>query len=313
MNFENIENFEGFKTAVLTAQHGSLTAAAKLLQITPAAASAALKKLEAQLGVRLFERSTRSMRITQQGQVLVDYATRALQLLEEGTAQITEDQRSLRGTLRMTAPSDLTRRMLLPWLDEFLALHPNVSLNLSVSDTLHDVVRDEVDVAIRYGALADSRLAARLLAPARRIACAAPAYLRAHGTPAHPRELTQHQCLTFTVRNRRYVTWRFFENGSPIEVPGSKAGRRSIDVRVDGRRTVDDADIAHHWALQGHGIIYKSELDLQDSLANGQLVQLFEGFEGEEIPLNAVMPSNRFVPARVRGVVEFLRGRFAAK
>jgi DNA-binding transcriptional LysR family regulator len=76
---------------------------------------------------------------------------------------------------------------------------------------------------------------------------------------------------------------------------------------------VDDADIAHHWALQGHGIIYKSELDLQDSLANGQLVQLFEGFEGEEIPLNAVMPSNRFVPARVRGVVEFLRGRFAAK
>jgi DNA-binding transcriptional LysR family regulator len=298
MNFENIENFEGFKTAVLTAQHGSLTAAAKLLQITPAAASAALKKLEAQLGVRLFERSTRSMRITQQGQVLVDYATRALQLLEEGTAQITEDQRSLRGTLRMTAPSDLTRRMLLPWLDEFLALHPNVSLNLSVSDTLHDVVRDEVDVAIRYGALADSRLVARLLAPARRIACAAPAYLRAHGTPAHPRELTQHQCLTFTVRNRRYVTWRFFESGS------------AIDVRVDGRRTVDDADIAHHWALQGHGIIYKSELDLKDSLTTGQLVRLFEGFEGEDIPLNAVMPSNRFVPARVRGVVEFLRGRF---
>jgi DNA-binding transcriptional LysR family regulator len=301
MNFENIENFDGLKTAVLTAQHGSLTAAAKILQITPAAASAALKKLEAQLGVRLFERSTRSMRITQQGQVLVDYATRALQLLEEGTAQITEDQRSLRGTLRMTAPSDLTRRMLLPWLDEFLALHPNVSLNLSVSDTLHDVVRDEVDVAIRYGALADSRLVARLLAPARRIACAAPAYLRAHGTPAHPRELTQHQCLTFTVRNRRYVTWRFFESGS------------AIDVRVDGRRTVDDADIAHHWTLQGHGIIYKSELDVKDTLATGQLVQLFEGFEGEEIPLNAVMPSNRFVPARVRGVVEFLRGRFAAK
>jgi DNA-binding transcriptional LysR family regulator len=160
------------------------------------------------------------------------------------------------------------------------------------------VVRDEVDLAIRYGALADSRLVARLLTPARRIACAAPAYLRAHGTPAHPRELTQHQCLTFTVRNRRYVTWRFFESGS------------AIDVRVDGRRTVDDADIAHHWALQGHGIIYKSELDLKDSLTTGQLVRLFEGFEGEDIPLNAVMPSNRFVPARVRGVVEFLRGRF---
>jgi DNA-binding transcriptional LysR family regulator len=299
MNFENIENFDGLKTAVLTAQHGSLTAAAKILQITPAAASAALKKLEAQLGVRLFERSTRSMRITQQGQVLVDYATRALQLLEEGAAQITEDQRSLRGTIRMAAPSDLTRRMLLPWLDEFLALHESVSLNLSVSDTLHDVVRDEVDVAIRYGALADSRLAARLLAPARRIACAAPAYLAAHGTPTHPRELTQHECLTFTVRNRRYSTWRFFD-----------AHGTAHEVRVDGRRTADDADIAHTWALAGRGIIYKSEVDLQETLASGALVRLFAGWEGESIPLNAVLPSNRFVPTRVRALTEFLKGKF---
>jgi DNA-binding transcriptional LysR family regulator len=106
---------------------------------------------------------------------------------------------------------------------------------------------------------------------------------------------------------------RFFAHGSLTKVPNSTAGRRSIDVRVDGRRTVDNADIAHHWALQGHGIIYKSELDLQDSLATGQLVRLFEDFQGEDIPLNAVMPSNRFVPARVRGVVEFLRGKFAYK
>ncbi|MGL4573210.1 MAG: LysR family transcriptional regulator, partial [Burkholderiaceae bacterium] len=169
MKFESIEEL---RVLVETAEHGSLTAAAKLLNFTPAAASAALKKLEARLNVRLFERSTRSMRLTPEGTVLLGYAQRALDLLREGEAQVTEDKRSLRGAIRVTAPSDLTRRILLPWLDEFLDVHQGVSLNLSVSDTLHDVVRDEVDVAIRYGELADSRLVARLLTPARRIACA---------------------------------------------------------------------------------------------------------------------------------------------
>jgi DNA-binding transcriptional LysR family regulator len=295
MKFESIEEL---RVLVETAEHGSLTAAAKILEFTPAAASAALKKLEARLNVRLFERSTRSMRLTPEGTALLGYAQRALDLLREGEAQVTEDKRSLRGAIRVTAPSDLTRRMLLPWLDEFLTLHEGVSLNLSVSDTLHDVVRDEVDVAIRYGELADSRLVARLLTPARRIACAAPAYLQAHGTPTHPRELTQHECLTFTVRNRRYSTWKFAQDGAQVE------------VRVDGRRTADDADIAHTWALQGRGIIYKSEVDLQTTLASGALVRLFAGWEGESIPLNAVLPSNRFVPARVRALVEFLKGKF---
>jgi DNA-binding transcriptional LysR family regulator len=296
MKFESIEEL---RVLVETAEHGSLTAAAKVLEFTPAAASAALKKLEARLNVRLFERSTRSMRLTPEGTALLGYAQRALDLLREGEAQVTEDKRSLRGTIRVTAPSDLTRRMLLPWLDEFLDAHPDVSLNLSVSDTLHDVVRDEVDVAIRYGELADSRLVARLLTPARRIACAAPAYLAAHGTPTHPRELTQHECLTFTVRNRRYSTWRFFD-----------ALGATHEVRVDGRRTADDADIAHTWALQGRGIIYKSEVDLQDTLASGALVKLFAEWEGESIPLSAVLPSNRFVPARVRALTEFLKSKF---
>lgn len=297
MKFENLDEL---RVLVETAERGSLTAAAKVLQYTPAAASAALKKLESRLNVRLFERSTRSMRLTAEGSALLGYAQRALDLLREGEAQITEDKRGLRGTLRVAAPSDLTRRIMLPWLDEFLDAHPDVSLTLSVSDTLHDVVRDEVDVAIRYGELADSRLVATLLTAARRVACATPAYLRTHGTPAHPHDLTRHECLTFTVRNRRYSTWRFFENGAPLE------------VRVDGRRTADDADIAHTWALAGRGIIYKSAVDLKSSFASGELTPLFAGFEGESIPLNAVLPSNRFIPARVRALVAFLREKFAA-
>jgi DNA-binding transcriptional LysR family regulator len=101
------------------------------------------------------------------------------------------------------------------------------------------------------------------------------------------------------VRNRRYSTWRFFDAASTAH-----------EVRVDGRRTADDADIAHTWALQGRGIIYKSEVDLTGTLASGALVKLFDGWQGESIPLNAVLPSNRFVPARVRALVEFLKSKF---
>jgi DNA-binding transcriptional LysR family regulator len=292
MKFESLDEL---RVLVEAAQHGSLTAAAKVLQFTPAAASAALKKLESRLSVRLFERSTRSMRLTAEGNALLGYAQRALDLLREGEAQITDDKRGLRGTLRIAAPSDLTRRILLPWLDYFLEQHANVSITLSVSDTLHDLLRDDVDVAIRYGELVDARLVATLLTPARRVACATPGYLNSHGTPVHPNDLAHHECLTFNLRNRRYSTWRFFQNNVPI------------DVRVDGRRTADDADIAHTWALAGRGIIYKSEIDLCSSFASGALIPLFPEFDGESIPLNAVLPSNRFIPARVRALVSFLR------
>lgn len=292
MNFESIGEL---RVLLETAKQGSLTAAAKVLGVTPAAASATLKRLEDRLKVRLFQRSTRSARPTAEGLTLIDYAQRALDLLREGEAQITDFQRSFRGSIRVTAPVDLSRHVLMPLFDEFLSAHPDVTLELRVSDKLLDVVRDEVDIAIRHGELSDSGLVARLLSPARRIACAAPAYLKVHGTPEHPSQLHRHQCIIFNLRGRRYTTWRFFDHDEPIE------------VQVDGRRTVDDADLAHLWALQGQGIVYKSELDLQRSIAQRKLVRLFKGLLGEKVPVHAVMPSNRFAPARVKALVDFLQ------
>src|SRR5205085_1762931 len=181
-----IENVEDVRVLVETARGGSLTAAAKVLGVTPAAASAMLKRLEAQLDARLFERSTRAMRITPQGQMLLEYATRALDLLAEGEAQLTSDTRSLVGTVRIAAPSDLARSVRLPLLDEFVAAHPGVRLALSVTDRVQDVIRDSVDVALRYGEPNDSRLAARLLFKTRRVLCASPAYLKRHGFPDSP-------------------------------------------------------------------------------------------------------------------------------
>ena len=293
-----IEKIADLRVLVQTARGGSLSAAARALGMTPAAASATLKRLETQLGTRLFERSTRAMRLTSQGQILLDYAQRAFELLAEGESQVDADRAALVGTLRVAAPSDLARNVLRPWFDEFLQSHPGVQLSLTVGDRVLDVLRDEVDLAIRYGALADSRLVARTLAAARPVLSASPAYLERHGAPASPQALAQHNCITFDRGGRRHKTWRFGRDG------------QWLDVRVDGDRSVDDASLAREWAIAGAGIILKSEIDQRRDLASGALVRLLADWETEPYPLHALLPSGRFIPNRVRALVDFLARKF---
>ena len=295
-----IENIGDLRVLVQTAHGGSLTAAARALGITPAAASATLKRLEAQLGTRLFERSTRAMRLTSPGQILLDYAQRAFELLDEGESQVDADRATLVGTVRVAAPSDLTRNVLLPLLDEFMSAHPGLQLRLSVGDRVLDVLRDEVDVAIRYGALADSRLVARTLAAARPICSASPEYLRRHPAPRTPQDLVGHNCITFDRGGRRHRAWRFCRDGQWTE------------VRVDGDRSADDASLAREWALAGKGVILKSEIDQRRDLGSGALVPLLAGWQTEPYPLHALLPSGRFVPSRVRALVDFLALKFSA-
>ena len=294
-----IENMADLHVLVQTARGGTLTAAARTLGITPAAASATLKRLEAQLGTRLFERSTRAMRLTSQGQILLDYAQRAFELLAEGESQVDADRAALVGTVRVAAPSDLTRNLLLPMFDEFMQAHPGLQLQLSVADRVLDVTRDEVDVAIRFGTLADSRLVARMLVVSSPICSASPDYLRRHGTPQTPQDLLRHNCITFDRGGRRHRAWRFCRDGQWTE------------VRVDGDRSADDASLAREWAVAGAGIVLKSEIDQRRDLASGALVPLLTGWQTEPYPLHALLPSGRFVPNRVRALVDFLAARFA--
>jgi len=295
-----IENIGDLQVLLHTASRGSLTAAAQTLGITPAAASATLKRLEAQLGTRLFERSTRAMRLTPPGQILLEYAQRAFELLAEGEAQLDAERGSLVGTVRVSAPSDLTRTVLMPMFDEFLRLHPGVELALNVGDRVLDVLRDEVDVAIRYGALADSRLVARTLVVARPVLSASPDYLRRRGTPRTPADLVDHNCITFIRGGRPFNAWRFRQQG------------QWTTVRVSGDRVVDDASLAREWALAGAGIILKTEHEQQRDLLGGRLVPLLTEWETEPYPLHALLPSGRFVPNRVRALVDFLAERFSA-
>ena len=299
MKFANLEEPQVFVEA---AMRGSFTAAAHILRITPAAASAAIRKLEKRLGVRLFERTTRHIRLTQEGETLLGYCEQALNLLREGGRVVSDERASLRGLVRITVPSDLARNFLLPLFDEWLETHPAFEILLMVGDPVVDIMQNQVDVALRYGSPGDSRLVARPLASVSRIAVAAPAYLARRGVPTHPSELVQHECLCFAGQTTRPKNWRFW----PID---AKSGVAPLMVQVKGQRSADDASIIRQWAIAAHGIAYKSELDLAGALRTGQLVRLFSGWRGEPMPFNALLPSNRFIPARVRALLDFLQAR----
>ena len=295
-----IENVSDLRVLVHTAAEGSLTGAAKVLNLTPAATSAMLKRLEGQLGTRLFERSTRAMRLTSQGQTLLTYAQRAFELIDEGESHLKSDQAELTGTLRVTAPVDLVRAVLSPWLSQFLARYPKLRLSMSASDRSVDLVRSEIDVALRYGKLADSSLVQTKLAEPHLIACAPPGYLERRGVPKKPADLLAHNCLTFERGGRRNQTWRFARRG------------RWVEVHVDGDRSVDEASLARDWAIDGAGVLMLSALNLRDDLTSGRLVRLLPDWATDPHPLHAVMPSGKFVSQRVRVLVDFLVEKFRA-
>ena len=281
------------------ADAGSLSAAARQMQVTPAAASAALKRLEATLAVRLVERSTRSMRLTPEGELLREHAQRALGMLDDVRSLLGARRERLEGEIHVAAPSDLGRRVLSPMLDAFLAEHPGLSIALLVSDGMHDMLRERVDIAVRYGELGDSTLVARLLHRGPRMLVASPAYVARHGAPAHPRELADHNCLVLHLGGRPQTRWNFWRDG------------HALAVKVRGNRRADDGALVREWAVQGLGIAYKSGLDVARDLHDGTLVQLLPEWGSEVAPLHAIVPAREHMPLRVRRLLESLSAQFA--
>ena len=303
MKFDNLDDLH---VLIAAAETRSFTLAGRRCGLSTAAVSAAIKRLELALGVRLFDRSTRSVLVTREGALMIDHARRALDLLAQGQALVQGGDLPLRGLVRITVATTLARGFLADWLADFAQRHPGLEIDLQVSDAELDLLREGIDMALRTGPLPDSGLAARLLARTHRLACASPQYLARRGHPKHPSELVAHECLVYQSRGRRLHDWVF----DPVPTAGA-AGAAQCLVRVQGALTCNDASIAQQWALQGRGVAYLSELGLLEALRRGDLVRLFPDHVGEPAPLYAVMPSNRFVPPRVNLMVEALAVLFA--
>lgn len=281
---------------IRAADLGSLSAAARLLDLSPAVASAALKRLEAEVGAQLLARSTRSLRLTLAGERYLEHARAALDALAAGGRALAQDRQALAGSLSLSMPSDLGRNLLRPWLDDFLARHPGLSLRLRVSDRVADLYRQPVDVAVRYGVPDDSSLVALPLAPDNhRVLCASPDYLARHGAPRAPQDLRKRECLRLVLGEAVHERWSF-----------ERGGERQA-VAVSGRWMSDDGEIVRRWAVEGRGVAYKSGLDVLADLRAGRLRPLLEGYETEAAPLYLVTPHRLMLSPAVTALREHLQ------
>lgn len=282
-------------------QAGSISAGGRVLGLSPAAASAAIKRLEQRLQSQLFERSTRSLRLTPAGEDFLGYGMQALQLLRDGQEQLGTHRHALSGDIHLGTPSDLGRGYLDQALEPFRRAHPQVRLIMHLSDGMHDLYRFPVDLVLRYGVLRDSNLIAHKLCDNARVVCAAPTYLKKHGRPASVDELSQHNCICFYLNGEIYNRWRIGQQG------------RMREIEVRGDRVADDGAMVRQWAVQGSGIAYKSQLDIQADLDSGRLVNLFPDAQGDPSPLYAVYPSRRYQPVRLQTLLVHLQSIFGTK
>ncbi|MFC3682925.1 LysR family transcriptional regulator [Hydrogenophaga luteola] len=283
---------------VRTVDTGSLSATARAMDLTPAATSAALKRLESELGVELFVRSTRSLRLTLSGEQFLEQCRPALAALQQAARLVAGGEAAMEGVLKLSAPSDLGRNLLLPWFDAFQIEHPRVSVRLQLSDRLANVYSEPVDAAFRYGKPPDSNLVALPLALGnRRVLCASPAYIKRHGAPSSPNELTDHDCLCFMVGDDVHDRWRFSQ------------GEGEISVRVRAANVSNDGDAVHRWALLGRGIAYKAHLDIAGDLLQGRLCALCTTWTTEHVPLYLVVPNRSQLTPLLRCLRDFVAQR----
>lgn len=296
MNHDLASSLEFF---VLLARHRNLSTVARQLDLTPPAATKRLAQLEARLGVRLVNRTTRSISLTPEGETYLHYATRILADVRETEEVVSSSGSVPKGLLRINATLGFGRTAIAPIVSEFALHHPQVEVQLDVTDRPIDLVESGVDLGIRFGALPDQRLVARRVLSNRRFLCAAPRYLARHGTPASLRDLADHQCIIHRQNEDAYGVWRFTRDG------------RAETVKVHGALSSNDGDIALNWALDGHGILVRSEWDLAKYLESGRLRVVLPEFILPSADLFVYYPSKRDLSARTRAFIDFLMARFA--
>lgn len=279
---------------VLIARLGSLSAAARQLDLTPPAATKRLAQMEQRLGVRLVNRTTRSISLTNEGETYLTYAARILADLREMEDVVSSSSAQPRGLIRVNATLGFGRTTIAPLVSDFARRYPQVQVELEVTDRPIDLVEGGFDLAIRFGELPDKRLAARRIMTNRRFLCASPHYLKAHGTPATLADLVNHQCILHRQNDEAHGVWRFTHQGR-VEV-----------VKVEGGLSSNDGDIVLGWALDGLGILIRSEWDLAKYLESGRLRVVLPDFDLPSADLFVYYPQRRNQTARARAFIDFL-------
>jgi DNA-binding transcriptional LysR family regulator len=277
---------------------GNLSAAGRALDLTPPAATKRLAQLERRLGVRLVNRTTRSISLTREGETFLLYARRIIAQVREMEEAVSSGSTALRGLLRINATLGFGRTTIAPLASEFAKLHPQVEMQVEVTDRPVDLVESGIDMAIRFGELPDQRLNARCLMSNRRFLCASPLYLERNGEPQSLADLANHRCIIHRQNDDAYGVWRFMRD------------EHSEVMKVQGAMSSNDGDIVLGWALDGHGILIRSEWDLAKYLQSGRLRVVLPDFSLPAADLFVYYPNRRNQSARARAFIDFLVEHF---
>lgn len=277
------------------AKFQSISAAAIHLDLSPATTSAAVKRVEKQLGSQLFERTTRKLRLSKAGENYLPKCEQALKLLMQAEENLKGEQNLIDGELRLAISSDFGRNLVVPWLDEFMQQHPKIRIRLNVSDSLSDFYRDPIDMALRYGSPSEASLYGFKILDVPGLLCAAPSYLNKHGTPAHPEDLKQHNGLFYQLYDMTHDTWEF------------QQGKQKFKIKMKGNRTANDGDLVRRWCVAGKGLAVKSCLDMSEDLLSGKVMNVMPDYRPQQTELWLIFPSRQTITPAARLLRDFLK------
>lgn len=293
-----MDHFKQISTFVEVAAKGSLSAAARAEGIAPAMIGRRLDALEERLGVKLLQRSTRKIALTNEGIAFLEDCQRILADLEDAESAVSERSARASGHLLISAPAGFGRQHVAPLIPSFLAEHRDVAVTLNLNDRVVDLIGEGIDVAIRIAALSDSSLIGVKLADNKRVVVAAPAYIKKYGVPASLDDLAKHNCLAISSEGSQRG-WTFRQAG------------KNVTLKVTGNMVCNDGAVLHDWALSGKGLAWRSMWEVGSAIESGQLVTVLDEFAAPGNDIYAVFAQRRHLPLRIRAFVDFLRHAYA--
>ncbi len=294
-----MDQFKQISTFVDVISRGSLSAAARAEGIAPAMIGRRLDALEERLGVKLLQRTTRKIALTNEGAAFLESCQRILLDLENAETQVSERSARPSGHLNISAPAGFGRQHIAPLIPSFLTEYRDVSVTLNLNDRVVDLIGEGVDVAIRIADLADSNLIGVKLADNKRVVVTAPEYIKKFGTPETLDELSRHHCLTISSEGSQRG-WTFRQNG------------KNVVLKVQGNMACNDGAVLHDWAVQGRGLAWRSMWEVGGEIESGKLVTVLDEFAAPGNDIYAVFAQRQHLPLRVRALVDFLRRAFVA-
>lgn len=288
-------------------KNDGLAAAGREVGLSPARMTARINGLEARYGVRLLNRTTRQVALTEEGRKFYDACERILAEVEEAEIRLQTGQTAFSGPLRVTATSDLGQQHIAAVMDRFVQGHPDVQPYLYLTDSIVNLTEEGFDLGIRYGALADSGMIARKLAKSHRILCASPSYLKEKGTPKEPDDLANHNCLAMVRNAQPLVTWHFQKD------------ENQYSISIKPARSTNDGALIRSWAVKGAGIALKSYCDVASDIKAKRLRTVMSEYTQDfgrkgvssGADLHVIYPSREYLPERVRAFINVLAVHFS--